>query len=277
MTAGGRQPGRDETGQRVEPVDLEGGRRRIGCRDPAKQRPAPVPRRREPFRDPLGVPAQPLWRLVDERVGETGPGQSASRSTTAATPSSATLATSVAPSGAPTEPVLERVDDGRAVRRTRRGGPTRRSSGRRCPAGTGRSCPAYSSASTTNAAPLPQRAVAGGPPVTFDGSSAPTNADGSAPATVEHVDEPARGGALAVGPGDADERAADRGVGDDLLPRFEGDAERRARPRAPDCPDRRRSGPASRRGGPAAGCVVTCSARVPDRDRDPGGVERPRV
>ena len=45
----------------------------------------------------------------------------------------------------------------------------------------GSKLPAYSSASTTNG-PEPQRAVAGAPPVTDVGSSAPTNAAGSAPA-----------------------------------------------------------------------------------------------
>ena len=45
----------------------------------------------------------------------------------------------------------------------------------------GSKLPAYSSASTTNG-PEPQRAVAGTPPVTDVGSSAPTNAAGSAPA-----------------------------------------------------------------------------------------------
>ena len=42
--------------------------------------------------------------------------------------------------------------------------------------------PAYSSASTTKALPHPTRAVAGGPPVSSAGRSAPTNADGSSPA-----------------------------------------------------------------------------------------------
>ena len=63
--------------------------------------------------------------------------------------------------------------------------------------------PAYSSASTTNASPAPRRAVAGTPsPVRAAGRSAPTNAPGIAAGRRQDVDEPARGGALAVRPGD---------------------------------------------------------------------------
>ena len=51
--------------------------------------------------------------------------------------------------------------------------------------------PAYSSASTTKAGPLPHRAVALTPPVSSDGSSAPTNADGSRPGPDQDVDQPA--------------------------------------------------------------------------------------
>ena len=56
------------------------------------------------------------------------------------------------------------------------------------------------------------------------GSSAPTKADGSQPGADQHVDEPAGRRALAVGPGDGDEAPPDGGVGDDLLPRLDGDA-----------------------------------------------------
>ena len=96
-----------------------------------------------------------------------------------------------APSGARRSQARERGLDGRLDRRRRRGDPTRRRSGSRPPGRYGSKLPAYSSASTTNARPWPRRAVAGGPPVIGDGSSAPTNADGSAPAADEDVDEPA--------------------------------------------------------------------------------------
>ena len=65
------------------------------------------------------------------------------------------------------------------------------------------------------------RAVAGGPPVSDAGRSAPTNADGSVAGGDQHVDEPAGGRALAVRPGDADQRPPDGRVGDDLLPRLD--------------------------------------------------------
>ena len=44
------------------------------------------------------------------------------------------------------------------------------------------------------------------------------------PGRRQHVDEPARGRALAVRPGDRHERPTGSGIGDDLLPRFERDA-----------------------------------------------------
>ena len=71
----------------------------------------------------------------------------------------------------------------RSRRRRRRDGPTRPRSARRCRAGTGRSCPAYSSASTTKSGPLPNRATPRGEPAIDAGRMAPTNPDGSRPAS----------------------------------------------------------------------------------------------
>ena len=84
------------------------------------------------------------------------------------------------------------------------------------------------------------------------------------------VDEPAGGRALAVRAGHADEGAADGRVGDDLLPRLDRDAGRRAPRPAPGGPGRSRSGPWSRRADPAGACPSRGWRNVSARWRCPG-------
>ena len=107
----------------------------------------------------------------------------------------------------------------------------------------GSKLPAYSSASTTNGGPRPSAPSPARRPVSDAGSSAPTNAAGSAPAAARTCTSQPDGRALAVRPGDRDERPAGRRVGDDLLPRLERDARPRARRPAPGGPGRSRSAP----------------------------------
>ncbi len=112
-------------------------------------------------------------------------------------------------------------------------------------------------------------------PVSVAGRSAPTNAPGSRPAAVEDVDEPARGRALAVRPGDR---------------RSAGDPRRRRRPPAAraraGCPRSRAAASSALPGSIAVSALVTASRAggvpapadvrrvVRRRDVDAGGVER---
>ena len=106
----------------------------------------------------------------------------------------------------------------RRGRRRHPGGPTRSSSGQRRRAGTASKLPAYSSASTMNAAPRPSLAVAGIPPLSAAGSKAPTNAPGSAPISARtHVSQPAAVLLPCVPATATSVRPCGR-VGDDLLP-----------------------------------------------------------
>ena len=87
----------------------------------------------------------------------------------------------------------------------------------------GSKLPAYSSASTTNASPWPQRAVAGQPARDRRGQQRADERRGVRAGGHQQVDEPAGRRALAVRPGHADERPTDRRIRDDLLPRFDRD------------------------------------------------------
>ncbi len=92
------------------------------------------------------------------------------------------------------------------------------------------------------------------------------------PGCGEHVDEPSRRGALAVGPGYPNERPPDRGIRDDLLPGFEIDPGRPRRPQlwviGVDRGQRLGDGDAvgARRAGDVAG-VVLPSERYPGIDQ----------
>ena len=126
--------------------------------------------------------------------------------------------------------------------------------------------PAYSSASTTKCRPLPHRAVAGAPPVIADGSRAPTNALGSAPAAARTWTSQPDVVLLPCVPATRDQRAA-----------------RRPRPRSTCCHDStrdagvagrdefgvvrvdRRQGLGDRqpvRGGDAVTCAASCAHSI---------------
>ena len=135
-----------------------------------------------------------------------------------------TLAMSVALVGRAAEPRLEGVRRPRTIARRRRDGPTPRSSGRRRRAGRDRSCRRTRRPRRRTQARSPSGRCRGARRSAAHGSSAPTKADGSRPGHGQDVDQPAGRGALAVRPGDADQRPPDRRVCDDLLPRLQGDA-----------------------------------------------------
>ena len=165
----------------------------------------------------------PMGRRVDERHRRRAAGgglQAVDHGRDARSP---TLATTVPPSGIATSQP-ERIARRHPRRRRRRGDPTPRSSVPRRLAGRRRSCrhirrPRPRTPTPSRSAPWRARRrsapAAGAPRRT---PTDPARRD-------EHVDEPTRRGALAVRPRDADQRPARGGVGDDLLPGLDRDAE----------------------------------------------------
>ena len=265
----------DRPGQRVEPVEFHGRRRRGRWRSPGRtgavagRRPSRTARR-SPARSRRAVaaPGRPGRRR------RPCPASRRRRSSDRRDAASPSWRRPSPPAGA-ARSQASKASTTAAGRRRRRGDPIRRWSGPRRRVVRRRSCPRTRRPRRRSASPPPQRAVAGGPPVIEAGSRAPTKADGSA-RLHEDVDQPARGRALAVRAGDADERPPGRGVGDDLLPRLDGDpgVARRAELGLVrvDGGERLGHGQAVRRRG--AGHVRRQSARARRRSR---GLERRRV
>ena len=100
---------------------------------------------------------------------------------------------------------------------------------------------------------------------------------GPRPRRTSDVDQPARRGALAVGPRDARRAAGRRPRRRRPAATARAGCRRRARRRARGGPGRSPSAPWSRRAAPGCGPAVTWAASWLPRDRDPGGLERRRV
>ena len=203
---------------------------------PCRRGPRPRSAPRSAVAGPSAVRNRSGSAATSTAVTTSRPGQVARRPRSTATPSSATFATRTG--GVPSAPrsaAAARIQRSNAASTASRSANTSGwshsaevstiTSGR-----YGSKLPAYSSASTTNASPAPRRAVAGTPiPVNVAGRSAPTNAPGSAPAATSAWTSQPDVVHLPWVPATATRRRPARRVRDELLPRLERDARRRAR------------------------------------------------
>ena len=182
---------RTATGPRSSsrPIELDAScRRLVAAVDPAEQHAGRTGRRRELLGDAPGVAPGAARLDVRDRDGDDRPGQSARRAATRSAPGSPMFATSDRrlrrPRPHAPDPALERVDDGVARRRRRRGGPTpmvvRIASAGRYGVEVAGVLVGLDDERRVRPAAMRRRRRAA---VIPRGSSAPTNADGSRPAS----------------------------------------------------------------------------------------------
>ena len=176
-------------------------------------------------RTPRRYPPRPR-RRVGQRIRDQVQPPPARRSTTSSAPGSPTLTTSVPPSVIPRSQASKASRHRAAVGEDVRDDPTPRRSGPRRPGGRHRSCPRTRRLRPRTPDPLPVERWPAGHRSAIGGRSAPTKADGSAPAArATWTSQPAVV-LLPCVPATADERPPGGRVGDDLLPRLSGMAGR---------------------------------------------------